>query len=475
MYREIASTDHSLRPYQQQAKEEIFAAWDEHSSIMFQMPTGTGKTRLFTSIIRDIKIWNITHQLSEKILIIAHRVELIEQISDSLQHYGIAHGLIIGGKPRDLTKQVQVASIQTITHHSNATAAQDLPVGFVIIDEAHHSMARSYQRLWQMYPDSLKLGVTATPWRMNGEGFTTLYDCLIPSAPISRFIQEGWLAPYSYYSISPNDHLHESISRINEFDAEGDYKVSALERTVDTLSIRAKLIKSYLALAKGRKGIIYAISRKHSEHICSEFRAAGVNIVRIDSFTSRNERRLQVSRFKQGLIDVIVNVDIFSEGFDCPDIEFIQLARPTRSLAKYLQQVGRGLRHTKGKRKCIILDNVGAHLSFGFPDSEHDWQESFIGSSNEPRSHKHSESLHPIVYTEPDETLKEEGNEEMLLVEDLALPERPPLDSHSWTDTDLQLLRLLHEERHCPASVIAPVFGCTEEEIRKAILSMNGE
>lgn len=473
MYRELSNHDPSLRPYQQKAKDDIFAAWDECNCLMFQMPTGTGKTRLFTSLIHDIKLWLIGQGTEGKVLIIAHRVELIDQISSSLQRYDIAHGVIAGGKPRNLSPLVQVASIQTITHHSNLSTAQIMPVEFLIIDEAHHSMANSYRKLWALYPDSKKLGVTATPWRMNEEGFTSLYDRIIESAPVSRFIAEGWLSPYSYYSIAPDSETNRSINHINEFDSEGDYKVAAMERTIDTLSIRAQLLKSYLSLARGKKGIIYSISRRHSDHICSEYRAAGINIVRIDSLTSRSERQLYVDRFKKGLIDIIVNVDIFSEGFDCPDIEFIQLARPTRSLVKYLQQVGRGLRPAPDKRKCMILDNVGAHLAFGFPDSERNWTEFFRGHSPSSLHHKKAGQKSHTSSNDMEQENKsfEEGTEDLLLVEDIASTETAP-PSFRWSASDTALLRQLKEQRHCTNDIIAQVFNCSTDEVDRMLKEM---
>ena len=473
MYSEISNHDPSLRPYQQKAKDDIFTAWDECGSLMFQMPTGTGKTRLFTSLIQDIKLWQIENGEEGKILIIAHRVELIEQISKSLQRYDIVHGIIAGGKPRNLSPLVQVASIQTIVHHSNLPTAQALPVRFLIIDEAHHSMANSYRKLWNLYPASKKLGVTATPWRMNGEGFTRIYDRIIESASISHFIKEGWLAPYSYYSIAPNSETQRCISHIDEFDSEGDYKVAAMERTIDTLSIRAKLLKSYLTLARGKKGIIYSISRRHSDHICMEYRAAGINIVRIDSLTSRSERQLYVDRFKKGLIDIIVNVDIFSEGFDCPDIEFIQLARPTRSLVKYLQQVGRGLRPASGKQKCMILDNVGSHLEFGFPDSERNWAETFQGSSLPVFPHKPSDRKERASTSDAEQNVRsfDEGTDELLLVEDIATT-HASIASFRWSDSDTALLRQLWEQRHCQVEVMAQVFDCSPADVERKLNEM---
>ena len=418
MYTEISRKDRTLRPYQQDAKEEIFAAWDACDSVMFQMPTGTGKTRLFTSIIGDISTWGVLQSLNTKILIVAHRVELIEQISESLDKYKISHGIIAGGKERDLTKSIQVASIQTITHHANRDVIQDLDINFVIIDEAHHSVANSYRKLWSMYPDAKRLGVTATPWRMNHSGFRELYDKLIVSKPIEEFIREGWLAPYEYYSIAPNDAIKTEIDSIDEFDMEGDYKVSALEKVVDTVKIRAHLLKSYQHYAIGKKGIIYSISRAHSDHICSEFSKAGVNIVRIDSETPRDTRRLYVKRFKEGSIDVIVNVDIFSEGFDCPDIEF------------------------------------------GLPDADRDWETDFAGDESFANRTK-SFSTHSDSSNISHNPNFDEGSEDMRLIKGGEVD--------VWSPSDDELLTQLYKEKQCSIEIIASVFKKSEESITKRI------
>lgn len=421
-YNEFCQKDITLRDYQQLAKEEIFSKWNRVDNILYQMPTGTGKTRLFTSIIRDISIWGLRHNINYRILIIAHRSELIEQSSRSLDKYRIKHGVLAGTMKdkRDLTQAIQVASIQTITHPANQCLIDDLKFDFIIIDEAHHAVANSYQKLWEYCPDAKKLGVTATPWRMNNNGFAQIFDAYIPSMSIKDFIQKGWLATYQYYSIPTSSELVKSIESIREFDIEGDYKNSALVEVCDTSRIRAQLYDSYEKNVLGKKGIIYSISREHSEHICLQYRSRGVAIENIDSKTPAKVREKVIQAFRNGEIDIIVNVDIFSEGFDCPDIEFIQLARPTKSLVKYIQQVGRGLRKN-GDKKCIILDNVGMYSRFGLPDEERDWESFFYGEYIETTSTKgysrNNGSLREYV-----ETDLSEGNEEMILIQDLEMP-----------------------------------------------------
>ena len=296
MYSNICLPDHSLRDYQQEAKVKIFAHWDEVDNVMYQMPTGTGKTRLFTSIIRDINLNSLRSHRREGILIIAHRTELIEQISESLDRYRIPHGIIAGvfKDKRDLMLPVQVASVQTITHPTNRQLAEKFNASFIIIDEAHHAIANSYTRLWEFYPNAKKLGVTATPWRMDGRGFHGNFDVLLPSMSIKEFMANGWLAPYQYYSVPLQNSLCKDINSIKEFGVDGDYKTSRLEEIVDTAKIRAQLLDSYFQFVSGKKGIIYSISRLHSKHICQQYQDAGIGIGDSDSGTPCALRKLIV-------------------------------------------------------------------------------------------------------------------------------------------------------------------------------------
>lgn len=432
-YNEFCQKDITLRDYQQLAKEKIFSKWNCVDNILYQMPTGTGKTRLFTSIIRDINVWGLRHNINYRILIIAHRSELIEQSSRSLDKYHIKHGVLAGTMKdkRDLTQAIQVASIQTIIHPSNRCLIEGLQFDFIIIDEAHHAVANSYQKLWKFCPNSKKLGVTATPWRMNNSGFAQIFDAYIPSMSIKEFIQKGWLAAYQYYSIPSDSEIIKSIESIRDFDIEGDYKSSVLTQVFDTSKIRAQLYNSYAKNALGKKGIIYSISREHSEHICSQYRSNNIAIENIDSETPAKTRENIIKAFKNGEIDIIVNVDIFSEGFDCPDIEFIQLARPTKSLVKYIQQVGRGLRKN-GNKRCVILDNVGMYSRFGLPDEERDWESFFYGNKIE-HSIERIDSRNNRNLKEYQNMDLSEGNEEMILIQNLNSLQTPELKDFTQT------------------------------------------
>lgn len=438
MFSEICQIDHTLRNYQQDAKDRIFGQWDYVNNILYQMPTGTGKTRLFTSIIRDITLHGLYQHSRMGILIIAHRMELIEQISENLYKYRIPHGIIAGSfkDKRNLLLPVQVASIQTITHPSNQDLAYAFNPDFIIIDEAHHATAHSYKKLWSYFPDAKKLGVTATPWRMDGQGFSEKFDILLPSMSIKEFLEKGWLAPYRYYSIPFNSQIRKDIESIREYGVDGDYKTDALEYVIDTGRIRAQLLDSYFKFVKGKKGIIYSISRKHSKHICSQFLEAGIKIADIDSNTPLHLRKKLIQDFKNGDLDIIVNVDIFSEGFDCPELDFVQLARPTRSLVKYIQQVGRGLRRN-GEKQCIILDNVGMYGRFGLPDDDRPWAQYFEGKMEfMPKNLQLTNNAYRTGNGQPRERDLSEGLDEMKLVQQVDIKHSSEMiDSTSENDT----------------------------------------
>ena len=389
---EIAVNDKTLRPYQHESKLEIYKAWETSPSIMFQMPTGTGKTRLFSSIIKDIQNLSVQNRERIGILILVHRTELIEQIHDTLIFkYGVSHGIIKSGYNEDTTMPVQIASVQSLTRRLEQWKNKSF--SYIIIDEAHHALAKTYRKICDAFSNARVLGVTATPYRLSGESFRDLFGKLIVSQSVSKFIEQGYLSQYNYYSIKPTSSIQHDIDDINEFGSDGDYSEAALVRVCDKDHIRAELVKSYQQYALGKKGIIYTINCAHNEHVCNEFKKIGLRVVAIDGKTPNEKRKQYVSDFRAGKIDIICNVNIFSEGFDCPDIEFIQLARPTLSLALYLQQVGRALRPHARKSEAVIIDNVGLYNRFGIPSANRQWKRHFEGKASAKEEQKKQKAL----------------------------------------------------------------------------------
>lgn len=370
----VSCQDARLRPYQQDVKDKIFTLWKSEKNVMLQMPTGAGKTILFSSVINDI-----IKVPDSKILIIAHRKELLEQISSHLSKYNIEHGIISSTRKRSLEKNVQVASIQTLTHKNNEEITKSFVPDFIVIDEAHHTLANTYDQLWKLYPRSWKLGVTATPCRINGAPFTNHFSELISSLSVKELIEKGFLSDYTFYTENPDSDLSKAILSIKKKSSTGDYRIDDLLQNLNVERHVKKLVLSYSTYANGLKGIVYCISIEHAHNICEAYKNIGVVAEYIDSKTPKTEREQIVQDFKDGKIQVLVNVDIFSEGFDCPDVEFIQMARPTWSLSKYMQQVGRGLRTSLGKDKTIILDNAGMYARFGLPSDTRLWNATFAG------------------------------------------------------------------------------------------------
>ena len=397
-----------LRDYQKEMQDRLQTAWKKYRSVMVQMPTGTGKTYLMAEVIRGEKIEvrgensEVRGERSEVrgenggVLIVAHRVELIGQISQTLDSFGVPHG-VIDRWTKDIDEvtsehQVVVASIQTLSRriqNTNFTDLTNFRPKVVIVDEAHHAVAKTYRLLWDVWPEAKFLGLTATPCRLNYTGFTDLFDTLLESYSIQHFIDKGWLSDFEYVSVTPDNILVGRIAGLKKRGVDGDYQTKEMATVMDSPESIAHLYRSYEQFAKGKKGIIYAISREHAQHIADYYMKKGVKCCWIEAMTPAEERQQLVDAYREGRMDVIVNVDIFSEGFDCPEVEFIQLARPTLSLSKYLQQVGRGMRYIPNKDYVVILDQVGMYQTFGLPTEDRDWNLMFQGKMT-GRGHKGS-------------------------------------------------------------------------------------
>ena len=356
---------------------------------------------------------------------------------------------------------IKAVSIQWLSKHYDEIEEEP---GMIVIDEAHHALAKTYKGMWERFPKAKFLGLTATPCRLNGKGFTDLFDVLVQSWSVPEFISKGRLATYDFVSIKSDGVTQRLIDSLQKRGADGDYQNKEMDMLLNKKPSIERLYQSLEEFGKDRKGIVYAINISHANAIAEFYREHDIAAVAIDSKTPASERRMLIERFKasslsfskitpslftlkegstshpdpltlrgeggnrptrcseplrskdggpskvspdcagwdrltdtclragdglgatclraaDGLapIQVLVNVDIFSEGFDCPDVEFVQLARPTLSLAKYLQMVGRGLRVAKGKKNCVIIDNVGLYRVFGLPSQVWNWNAMFEG------------------------------------------------------------------------------------------------
>ena len=361
-----------LFDYQEDMVKRVQEAFKHHDAVMVQMPTGTGKTYLLAALVGLF--------LKEEVWVVAHRRELVSQIKDTLEKFFSSLK----------STSIKVTSIQWLSRHYGEI--EEKP-GLIVIDEAHHALAETYAEVMNAYPKAKKLGLTATPYRLNGKGFTDLFDTLLCSWSMEKFIAEGRLSLYDYYSIKPDSAAQLLIDSLQKRGTDGDYQQKELNEVMDVKPSLERLCLTIKEYVPGKKGIVYAISIQHAEHIAEFYRENGIKAVAISSKTPLAERQEFIERFKSSSlssslnsasddIEVLVSVDLFSEGFDCPDVEFIQLARPTLSLAKYMQMVGRGLRVAEGKEYCVILDNVGLYKRFGLPSVDRDWQSMFEGRTS---------------------------------------------------------------------------------------------
>ncbi len=352
-----------LREYQQKAIEDILSSFNKNDSVMLQMPTGTGKTTVFAELIR---IWIKEINIGQRVLVIVHRKELVDQALARIKQFGNLAARIQSGYATELDKQVQVGMMQSLRN------IKRLPknLSLIIIDEAHHTPAKSYRDILKNYTDkNVKLlGVTATPCRTNGEGFKDLYQQLITSDSISTFIEKGYLAKIRHLAFAIPDLSKIKINKMTK-----DYDEKGLELIVRDDKVIADLIESYIKHAENKKAIVFAVNKAHSKDIVKRFNEKNIPAAYIDADTDKEDRNRIVDEFKAGTYKVLCNVNIFTEGFDCPDIEVVMLARPTKSFSLYLQQVGRVMRPFPGKEHGLILDNASLWSEHGLVTKDMNW------------------------------------------------------------------------------------------------------
>ena len=420
---------------------------------------------------------------------------------------------------------IKAVSIQWLSKHYDEIEEEP---GMIVIDEAHHALAKTYKEMWERFPNAKFLGLTATPCRLNGKGFTDLFDVLVQSWDVPEFISKGRLATYDFVSIKSDGVTQRLIDSLQKRGADGDYQNKEMDMLLNKKPSIERLYRSLDEFGKNRKGIVYAINISHANAIAEFYREHGIAAVAIDSKTPSSLRKELIERFKSsntsqnfskitpslftlkegnlsnhpvplskegstshpsplsseerdvtalrcseplrsmvggpskvspdclcgvnrlgdglgdrlgatclrpadkvgdGLaatclraadgvapIQVLVNVDIFSEGFDCPDVEFVQLARPTLSLAKYLQMVGRGLRIAKGKKSCVIIDNVGLYRVFGLPSQVWNWNAMFEGKLKVGKKMETPKDREFFLMNEKQDDIQIHPDSEMMMV-----------------------------------------------------------
>lgn len=348
-----------LRYYQENAIEGIRSSFKAgNRRVLLVLPTGGGKTVCFSYIAAG------TARNNKRVLIIAHRRELLKQISSSLKMVGVRHAVMTGGYIGIPTAPVVVASVFTLAKRLERFPPPDLIVG----DEAHHFTPDStWGKVVEAFPKAKVLGVTATPERLDGKGLGLLFDDMVLGPSVAELTEQGFLSPADVYAPSRPD-LSEVRTRA------GDYVTSQLENEMDKPSITGSAVEHYRRLADGKRAIAFCVSVKHAKDVAEEFRRAGYISHHIDGGMDERERDGVLRRFEEGSIQILTSCDLVSEGFDLPAVEVAIMLRPTKSLSLYLQQAGRAIRISPGKTKTVILDHAGNTAIHGFIDEHRDWR-----------------------------------------------------------------------------------------------------
>lgn len=320
-------------------------------------PCGFGKTVVFSAICKGAQ------ERGNRVLILVHRQELVDQVSRTLQEFHVKHGLITPDNPLTPNATVQVASVFTLARRLAAAPVPHL----LVIDEAHHAILRStWGTVIAAFPRSRLLGVTATPTRLSGEGLGDIFDRLVTGPTTQALIDSGRLAPLRVFA-------PPSIDVAGVGTQMGDFKKSQLASVVDKPKITGDAVEHYQRLTPGKRAAVFCVSLEHAAHVAMGARAAGISTVQLDGQMDRQLRREVVKDFSNGRIQWLVTVDLISEGFDCPGIDVGISLRPTQSLALWLQQCGRVLRVAPGKEHAYILDHAGNSLRHGLPTEDRDW------------------------------------------------------------------------------------------------------
>jgi superfamily II DNA or RNA helicase len=351
------------RAYQQEIIGAVWKTIDEQARrVLMVLPTGGGKTVIASDIIGEAlnRTW--------RVLILVHRRELATQMSRKLHSAQIDHGIIQAGfTPRTLP-HVQVASVQTLHARAIRSERMSLPrANLIVVDEAHHIRARTWgEIIIEAYPDAAVLGLTATPCRGDGRGLGGVFEALVEGPDVKRLTELGHLVPAVYYAPYRPDLKGVKVSK-------GDYAEGQLAEKMDRADLVGDIVTHWLKLAEHRRTVVFATSVAHSVHIRDSFRAAGVMAEHIDGATPVEDRDKILAKFAAGTVEVVSNCMVLTEGFDCPEIGCIVMARPTKHMGLYRQMLGRGLRAAAGKSDCLVLDHAGAVFEHGFADEPVTW------------------------------------------------------------------------------------------------------
>jgi DNA repair protein RadD len=354
-----------LRPYQTDVIAKIEAAVEAGDRrIILVAPTGSGKTIIAAEIAKRAV------EQHHYVLFLAHRREIITQTRDKLIANGLSPGIVQAGLEKELRPQanVQACSIMTLWSRAMRSKTMPLPPGSVLfIDEAHHSRATTYQKIIDAYPNAILYGLTATPCRGDGRGLGNVFETMIECPQVAPLIVGGYLVKSRVYAPVPED-IAKGVKTQT-----GDYVISQLAGRMNTDKLVGDIVTHWHKHGQTRATVVFAVDVAHSVHITSEFVKAGVRAEHLDGETTQGDRDAILARLRSGETQVVCNCMVLTEGYDCPDLGCIILARPTKQMGLFRQMIGRGLRPASGKTDLVILDHSGAVYRHGLPEDHVEW------------------------------------------------------------------------------------------------------
>ena len=359
---------YALRTYQQALIQGIYERWHHAPRVLAQLPTGGGKTVIFSAIADEFT------RRGDTVLVLAHRAELILQAADKLKAIADCPvGIVKSGHKPDYQAPIQIASVQSLSRR----LAHLRPPGLVIIDEAHHTTASSYRKALGAFPTAYVLGLTATPIRTDGSGFEDCFDSLVTGPTVADLIDAGHLSQYRLFA-DPNP-MQTKGARTRQ----GDYSTGDIADLNPVVELSGNLVASYRQHCPGKRCIVFAVNVEHSQAIVERYNHAGIPAAHLDGETPQEVRAATLAAFARGELLVLSNVNLFVEGFDLPSLDAVQNARPTQSLGLWLQMLGRALRPKPDGSNAVLLDHTKNWAIHGLPTRPRRW--SLAGVETEPR------------------------------------------------------------------------------------------
>lgn len=334
----------TLRDYQLELVEGVQKSMLKgNKKILVQSAAGSGKSVTMAEIARRAT------DKGNRVMFVVHRCELVSQIKETFKENGVDQ------------KLCYIGMVQTVTRRLNKFKHEPQ---MILVDEAHHSLAKTYLRIFDHFPDAYTVGFTATPTLLSKRGLGEFYEDLIIGKSVQWLIDNGNLAPFNYYSVNMLDVEKLKMAR-------GDYSLKSIESATQGI-IYGDVIENYQKYADNTRAIVYAYSVKASKVIAQTFRDAGYKAQSVDGTTAKEIRNKAMEEFRSGKLTVLVNAELYGEGVDVQGCETVVLLRPTASLSLHIQQSMRPMRYKEGKCATII-DHVANYTRHGLPNTEHEW------------------------------------------------------------------------------------------------------